>query len=161
MLENEWRRGDYTVSTDPARLDVAAIHEFLSTRSYWAQGRDFETVRRAVENSLPFGVYHGARQVGFARVVTDYATFAWLADVYVLEEFRGAGLGKWLVEVVLSHPGLQNLRRWILGTRDAHELYRRFGFREVEQPQFYMHKLRDAGAAATRPPQPGAEGEDG
>jgi GNAT superfamily N-acetyltransferase len=159
MGQNEWRRGDYTISTDRARLDVAAIHEFLSTKSYWAQGRDFETVRRAVENSLPFGVYHGGRQVGFARVVTDYATFAWLADVFVLDEFRGEGLGKWLVEVILSHPELQNFRRWILGTRDAHELYRRFGFREVEQPQFYMHKLA-AGAAIQTPP-PGAKGGDG
>ena len=158
MARNEWQRGPYTISTDRARLDVAAIHEFLSTRSYWAQGRSFEMVRRAVENSLPFGVYKDGRQIGFARVVTDCATFAWLADVYVLDEFRGEGLGKWLVEVILSHPELQNFRRWILGTRDAHELYRRFGFREVEQPQFYMHKI-DTGATA---PQTRAEttGED-
>ena len=154
MTQNEWRRGDYTISTDRARLDVEAVHEFLSTQSYWARGRDFETVRRAVENSLPFGVYKGGRQIGFARVVTDYATFAWLADVYVLDEFRGEGLGKWLVEVVLSHPELQNLRRWILGTRDAHELYRRFGFNEIEQPQFYMHKLE------THAPPPGLTGVD-
>ncbi len=154
MAQNEWQRGEYTISTDRARLDVRAVHEFLSTRSYWARGRSFETVSRAVENSLPFGVYRGGRLVGFARVVTDYATFAWLADVYVLDEFRGEGLGKWLVEVILSHPELQNLRRWILGTRDAHELYRRFGFTEVEQPQFYMHKL-DAGATT---PQPEATG---
>ena len=154
MTQNEWRRGDYTISTDPARLNVEAVHEFLSTQSYWARGRDFETVRRAVENSLPFGVYREGRQVGFARVVTDYATFAWLADVYVLDEFRGEGLGKWLVEVILSHPELQHLRRWILGTRDAHELYRRFGFTEIEQPQFYMHRLE----AAPPVPQPEATG---
>ena len=157
MTQNEWRRGDYTISTDRARLNVEAVHEFLSTRSYWARGRDFETVRRAVENSLPFGVYREGRQVGFARVVTDYATFAWLADVYVLDEFRGEGLGKWLVEVILSHPELQNLRRWILGTRDAHELYRRFGFTEIEQPQFYMHKLE----AASPVPQPDLTGGGG
>lgn len=156
MEHNAWQRGEYTISTDRARLDVAAIHEYLSTESYWAQGRDFETVRRAVENSLPFGLYKGARQIGFARVVTDYATFAWLADVYVLDEFRGEGLGKWLVEVVLSHPDLQRLRRWILGTRDAHELYRRFGFVEVERPEFYMHKIGDG--AAARPQAPGGAG---
>ncbi len=159
MSQNEWQRGPYTISTDRARLDVAAIHEFLSTRSYWAQGRDFETVRRAVENSLPFGVYKDGRQIGFARVVTDCATFAWLADVYVLDEFRGEGLGKWLVEVILSHPDLQHLRRWILGTRDAHELYRRFGFREVEQPQFYMHKLA-TGATAPPPPKEATGGDE-
>ena len=154
MTQNEWRRGDYTISTDRARLDVEAVHEFLSTKSYWARGRDFETVRRAVENSLPFGVYLEGRQIGFARVVTDYATFAWLAHVYVLDEFRGEGLGKWLVEVVLSHPELQNLRRWILGTRDAHELYRRFGFTKIEQPQFYMHKLE------AKAPPPDLTGRD-
>ena len=157
MEQREWRRGEYAISNDRARLDVRAVHEFLSTRSYWAQGRDFETVRRAVENSLPFGLYREGRQIGFARVVTDYATFAWLADVYVLDEFRGEGLGKWLVEVILSHPELQNFRRWILGTRDAHELYRRFGFREIEQPQFYMHKLE----AASPAPRPDATGRDG
>ena len=159
MTQNEWRRGDYTISTDRARLDVSAIHEFLSTESYWARGRSFEMVERAVSNSLPFGLYRGARQLGFARVVTDYATFAWLADVYVLDEFRGEGLGRWLVAVVLSHPELQNLRRWILGTRDAHELYRRFGFVEVERPEFYMHRI-DSGAASTpAPPEATGEGE--
>jgi GNAT superfamily N-acetyltransferase len=158
MSQNEWQRGEYEISTDRARLDVPAIHEFLNTKSYWARGRSFETVRRAVEHSLPFGLYLRERQIGFARVVTDYATFAWLADVYVLDEFRGKGLGRWLVEVILSHPELQNLRRWILGTRDAHELYRRFGFVELERPEFYMHILNDA-AAPPRPPHP--EGTSG
>ena len=138
--QREWRRGEYVISTDRTRLDLHAVHDYLSTRSYWARGRDFETVSRAVEHSLPFGLYRGARQVGFARVVTDYATFAWLADVFVLEEFRGEGLGKWLVEVVLSHPELRGLRRWTLATRDAHELYRRHGFREVG-PGFFMERL--------------------
>lgn len=150
MAQDVWRRGDYEISTDRWRLDLAAIHEYLSTESYWARGRAFETVRRAVENSLPFGLYKEGRQIGFARVVTDYATFAWLADVYVLGEFRGEGLGKWLVEVILTHPELQNMRRWILGTRDAHELYRRFGFKEVEQPEFYMHRL-EANAPQLQP----------
>ena len=138
---SDWRRGDYTISTDHARLDIHAIHEFLSTSAYWATGRSLEMVRRSVENSLPFGLYKGDRQIGFARVVTDFATFAWLADVYVLDEFRGEGLGKWLVEVVMNYSELRTLRRWTLGTRDAHELYRQFGFTEIAEPQFYMHKL--------------------
>ena len=140
MSGHEWRRGEYAVSTDRARLDLPFIHEFLSTQSYWARGRDAETVRRSVEHSLPFGLYRGARQIGFARVVTDRATFAWLADVFVLEEFRGEGLGVWLVETVLAHPDLQTLRRWVLGTRDAHELYRRLGFADTPAG-FYMERL--------------------
>ncbi|HEY0077083.1 MAG TPA: GNAT family N-acetyltransferase [Pyrinomonadaceae bacterium] len=136
----QWRRGDYEISTDPKRLDLAFIHQFLSTKSYWAQGRPLELVRRSIEYSLPFGLYRGARQVGFARVVTDYTTFAWLADVFVDEGERGQGLGVWLVEVALSHPQLQGLRRWTLATRDAHEIYRRFGFAEIE-PGFFMEKL--------------------
>lgn len=155
MNESEWRRGDYVISTDRARLDISTVHEFLSASSYWARGRSLDTVRRSIEHSLPFGLYHrepdgrAERQVGFARVVTDYATFAWLADVFVLEEFRGHGLGKWLVEVVVSHPSLQNLRRWMLATRDAHGLYRRNSFEQVADPQLYMERLaptRDAGA---------------
>jgi GNAT superfamily N-acetyltransferase len=141
MAQNEWRRGEYSISTDRTRLDINAIHDFLGNASYWAQGRSLETVQRSVEHSLPFGLYKGDRQIGFARVVTDYATFAWLADVYVLDEFRGEGLGKWLVEVVMAYPELLTLRRWILGTRDAHEIYRPFGFTEIDQPQFYMHKM--------------------
>ena len=141
--QHEWRRGRYLVSTDRARLDIKAVHAFLSTSSYWAQGRSFETVARAVENSLPFGLYDGERLIGFARVVTDHATFAWLADVYVLEEFRGEGLGKFLVETVLNYPDFRALRRWLLGTRDAHGLYRQFGFTEIEEPQFYMHRVND------------------
>ena len=137
----EWHRGQYTISTDRARLDIKAVHEFLSTSSYWAQGRSFETVARAVENSLPFGLYDGGRLIGFARVVTDRATFAWLADVYVLEEFRGEGLGKFLVGTVLDYPDFRALRRWLLGTRDAHGLYRHFGFTDIEEPQFYLHRV--------------------
>ena len=128
----EWRRGPYVISTDRARLDIEAVHDYLAASSYWAQGRTLETVRRSIDNSLPFGLYLDERLIGFARVVTDYATFAWLADVYVLEEFRGEGLGKWLVGVVLAHPELRRLRRWMLATHDAHELYRRFGFAEPE-----------------------------
>jgi GNAT superfamily N-acetyltransferase len=136
----EYRRGDYVISTDPKRLDVAAIHDYLSNSSYWAVGRGLETVRRSIENSLSFGVYEGDRLVGFARVVTDYATFAWVADVFVLEDYRGRGLGKWLVEVILEHPDLQGFRRWALATKDAHELYRPHGFSELKRPERWMER---------------------
>lgn len=139
-MANEYRRGDFTISDDPERLDIALIHSFLSTSTYWAQSRPLKVVVRSIENSLPFGIYQGARQVGFARVVTDYATFAWLADVFVLEEFRRQGLGKWLVEVIINHPGLQGFRRWVLATKDAHELYRQFGFTELKRPERWMER---------------------
>jgi GNAT superfamily N-acetyltransferase len=117
----EWRSGEYVVSTDRSRLDLGVVHGYLKW-SYWAEGVPLDVVRRSVENSLVFGMYRDAEQVGFARVVTDQATFAYLADVFVLEEHRGQNLGKWLVETVLSHPELQDLRRWMLATRDAREL---------------------------------------
>ena len=133
----EVQRDGFTISTDPARLDVDAICSFLA-RSYWANERPRETTQRAIEHSHCFGVYDGEQQVGFARVVTDCATFAWLADVFIAEEYRGRGLGKWLVEVVLSHPELQSVPRWFLATRDAHELYRRFGFTALQAPERRM-----------------------
>ncbi len=139
-----WRRGEFEISTERARLDLDALHEFLSGRSYWARGRSRELVARSVEHSLPFGLYDAGRMVGFARVVTDYATFAWLADVFVLEEYRGRGLAKWLVEVVTAHPDLQGMRRWLLATKDAHELYRRFGFTELARPELWMEKFDPA-----------------
>jgi GNAT superfamily N-acetyltransferase len=109
----EWRRDDYVISTERERLDVDLIHKFLSESSYWAIGRPLEVVRRSIEHSLAFGIYQGERQqIGFARVITDYATFAWIADVFVLEEFRGRGLGKWLVEIILGHP---SCRRFVAG----------------------------------------------
>ena len=135
----------YTISTDKQKLDLSCIHEFLSRDSYWAKGRPLETVRRSIENSLAFGVYEGDRQIGFARVVTDYATFAWLADVFILRPWRGKGLSKWLVSTILDHPDLQSLRRWMLATNDAHELYRRFGFTEIPDPKRIMGILRDPG----------------
>lgn len=131
------QRDGFTISTDPARLDLDGICSFLS-RSYWANARTRETTRRALEHSLCFGVYDGEQQIGFARAVTDYATFAWLADVFIAEEYRGRGLGKWLVEVVLSHPDVQSVPRWFLATRDAHELYRRFGFAALTAPERRM-----------------------
>jgi GNAT superfamily N-acetyltransferase len=136
----EWINGDYAISTNRARLDFTVIHRFISEESYWGQGRSIEVVRRSVENSLPFGVYHEGEQVGFARVVTDYATFAWLADVFVLEGHRGRGLSKWLMEVILSHPELQGFRRWVLATKDAHELYRKFGFIDLHRPERWMER---------------------
>jgi GNAT superfamily N-acetyltransferase len=137
MTLTEVQRNGYTISTDPGRLDLDAICSFMS-RSYWANERPRETTQRAIEHSLCFGVYDGDQQIGFARVVTDYATFAWLADVFIAEEVRGRGLGKWLVEVVLSHPELQSVPRWFLATRDAHGLYRRFGFTELKAPERRM-----------------------
>ncbi|HXG68485.1 MAG TPA: GNAT family N-acetyltransferase, partial [Blastocatellia bacterium] len=107
----EWQRGPYTISADRSRLDLEVIHGYLS-RSYWAARRPLETIKRSIEHSLAFGVYEGERQIGFTRVITDYATFAYLADVFILEEFRGQGLGKWLMEVISAHPELQGLRRW-------------------------------------------------
>jgi GNAT superfamily N-acetyltransferase len=140
---HEWRKEDFDISTDRSRLNIEFIHNFLSTQAYWAMGRSFDVVQRAIENSLNFGVFAGAQQIGFARVVTDFATFAWVADVFIVEEYRGQGLGVWLIEVITSHPQLQGFRRWILATRDAHELYRRFGFNELPNPQRYMEKMSD------------------
>jgi GNAT superfamily N-acetyltransferase len=127
------------LTTDKARLDLEVIHSFLKT-SYWAAAISADVVMRSVENSLVFGLFEGDEQVGFARVVTDYATFAYLADVFVLEPHRGQGLGKWMMEVVFSHPELRGLRRWILATRDAHELYSKYGFAELEEPSIFMEK---------------------
>ena len=130
-------RGAYSISTDPGLLDRPLILAFLS-RSYWAGGIPRETVDRSIENALCFGVYEEGSQVGFARVVTDRATFAYLADVFVLESHRGRGLAVWLMEAIRSHPDLQGLRRWILMTRDAHGLYEKSGFRTIEDPRRCM-----------------------
>jgi GNAT superfamily N-acetyltransferase len=134
----EWRRDDYLISTNRQRLDVEFIHNFLSTNAYWALGRSKDSVTRSIENSLNFGLFKSDKQIGFARVVTDYATFAWLADVFVTPEHRGAGLGKWLIETITSVKELQGLRRWILATRDAHDLYRQFGFTSLSKPGRWM-----------------------
>jgi GNAT superfamily N-acetyltransferase len=133
----EWKRGEFTISTDRALLDRDAIHAFLAA-SYWAGGIPRETLDRAIENALCFGIYDGDRQVGFARVVSDFATFAYLADVFVVDSHRGRGLSKWLMEVIMGHPRLQGLRRWSLATRDAHGLYARYGFRRPENPDRLM-----------------------
>jgi GNAT superfamily N-acetyltransferase len=138
--EREWRRGEYTISTDSERLDLAIIHDFVSNHSYWGRGRRIKTVQRALDHSLNFGIFKNNQQVGFARVVTDFATFAWVADVFILEDHRGLGLAKWLMTSILSHPDLQGFRRWVLATKDAHELYRQFGFRELKRPERWMER---------------------
>ena len=140
---SEWKRGEYVISTDRDRLNLTTIHDYLSGKSYWATGRTMKQVQRSIANSLNFGLFYGEEQVGFARVVTDYATFAWLADVFILEDHRGKGLSKWLMEVVVGHPALQGMRRWMLATRDAHDLYRRYGFKDLEDPSRWLEKLNE------------------
>jgi len=136
------KHGDgFTISTDPSRLNVDVIHGYL-TRSYWAANIPRDVVERSLRNSLCFGVYEGRQQVGFARVVTDLATFAYVADVFVLETHRGLGLSKWLMQVMLGHPDLRYVRRWHLVTRDAQGLYRQFGFAEPA-PGKHMELTRE------------------
>jgi GNAT superfamily N-acetyltransferase len=136
-----FEREGYLISTDPAQFDLDAIHADL-VRAYWCEGIPRETMERAIANSLCFALFHGKAQIGFARVITDSATYAYLCDVYVLENYRGKGLGKWLMECVMGHPALQGLRRFSLATRDAHGLYRQFGFRELSRPESMMEILR-------------------
>ncbi len=136
----EWQRGEFVVSDDTARVDVGAVWSYLK-RSYWAEGIPREVVKRAIANSLNFGLYRGAAQAGFARVITDYATFAYIADVLVLEELRGQKLAVWLMECVAAHPRLQGLRNTMLGTRDAHTLYQKTGFAPLAIPERWMQRL--------------------
>jgi GNAT superfamily N-acetyltransferase len=136
-MHHVWSKGDYEISTDPARIDSVAVHEFL-TNSYWAKGIPLERVRLSIENSIPFGVYHGQQLVGFARIISDLATFAYLADVFLLPSHRGRGLSRWLMECIVSHPDLQGLRRWMLATKDAHSLYAKFGFGQLKSPDSWM-----------------------
>ena len=138
----EYRRGEFMISTSGERLNLDVIYEFL-INCYWAKGISREVVERSIAHSLCFGIYDGAAaQVGFARVVSDFSTVAYLGDVFVLESHRGRGLSKWLMECVVQHPALQNLRRWILLTRDAHGLYSQFGFTPVKVPERYMELHR-------------------
>ena len=139
MKPVEWHCDGFCVSTDRSRLDVGLVHQYLATVSYWAQGRPLATVVKSIDNSLCFGMYEGDRQIGFARVVTDRATFAWLCDVFVLESHRGKGLGKWLIECVVAHPDLSGLKHFLLATRDAHALYREYGgFGSLPRPEKWM-----------------------
>jgi GNAT superfamily N-acetyltransferase len=139
--EREFRRGTFTVSTDRERLDLDVVYGFL-TECYWAKGIPRDVVARSIENSLCFGLYAEGKQVGFARVISDYATYAYIGDVFVLDSFRGSGLGKWLMECIMQHPRLQGLRRWSLVTRDAHGLYAHFGFEPLKKHQNYMEVHR-------------------
>ncbi len=131
----------YTITNDKSMLDIDLIHRFLATESYWAKDRPRDVVERSIENSLCFGAFHGHEQVGFARVITDYATFAYVADVFVVHAHRGRGVSKLLMRAMREHPQLQRLRRWHLVTTDAHGLYRQFGFRELESPEKHMEVM--------------------
>jgi GNAT superfamily N-acetyltransferase len=130
-------KDNFSISTDKSKLDISVIHDFLSG-SYWSENIPVETVQKCIEGSMCFGVYDNNRQVGFARMVTDNSTFAYLADVFIIEEYRGRGLSKWLVEFILSHPDLQGLRRILLATKDAHNLYKQFGFTPINNPDRFM-----------------------
>jgi len=139
---SEQRRGEFLVSTDPRRLDLGLVHQFL-TNCYWAKGIPREVVERSIQHALCFGIYDGSgAQVGFARVVSDFSTVAYLGDVFVLESHRGRGLGKWMMQCILAHPALEGMRRWILVTRDAHGLYKQFGFTPLKSAERYMELHR-------------------
>ena len=156
---DHWRRGDYVISTDQARLDFDVVHRYL-TQSYWSPGITRATVERAARNSMTFGIYYIAaggapaspgawEQVGYARAITDRTTFAYVADVFVLESHRGRGLGVWLVETICAHPELQGLRRWLLATRDAHGLYAPFGFVPLKDPGRWMERVDPAQSSSS------------
>ena len=152
----EWRRDGFTVSTDPTRLDLDVITRELAG-AYWAAGRSRERIERSLRWSLDFGLYEGARQVGFGRAITDRATFAYLADVFIVSEYRGRGLGTWLMACIAAHPELQGLRRWLLATRDAHGLYEKTGFGSLNHPERWMERLTEPGATAAAQPMPREE----
>ena len=137
----EIERAGFVISTDPSRLDLDTVCDFL-TRAYWAQGRPRQATERAYAHSLVFGLYEGTRQVGVARVLSDTIIFAYLMDVFIHEDYRGRGLGRWLVESILAHPDLKDVRRWMLATSDAHDLYARYGFRKLDEPGNWMQRLR-------------------
>jgi GNAT superfamily N-acetyltransferase len=131
-------KDEFCISTDKTKLDLDSIHEFLSTKAYWCLNIPKEKVQTAIQNSVCFGVYQKKKQIGLARVISDFSTIAYLGDVYILEEYRGNGLSKWLMETIMSYPDLQGLRRWILLTGDAHGLYRQFGWTDIADPSVWM-----------------------
>jgi GNAT superfamily N-acetyltransferase len=137
----EFHHDGFTISTDPARLDLAVIHDYLTNHSYWVPGIPFSHVEQAARHSLNFGMYFQGHQIGYGRVVTDYVRFAYLMDVFILEEHRGGGLGKWLMECIMGYPALQDVRRWMLATWDAHELYARYDFVPLARPDRFMEKV--------------------
>jgi ribosomal-protein-alanine N-acetyltransferase len=147
----EWKRDTFLISTDPDRLDLGVVHAFL-TDSYWAKGITFDAVRRSIDASMPFGLYDGPRQIGFARVVTDGVSFAYLADVFVLPDYRGQGLARWLVATIMDHPDLRGVRGWGLKTRDTHPLYRQLGFTFLPEPSVYMSRRGTAAEPIAEPP---------
>ena len=130
----------YYISTDKAKLDIQFIHKFLSQESYWAKEMPLDTFKRSIENSMCFGIYNGSEQVGFARIISDKATYAYLGDVFIIASHRGKGLSKMLMEYIMNHPELQGLRRWVLGTADAHGLYSQYGFTALASPARWMEK---------------------
>jgi GNAT superfamily N-acetyltransferase len=140
----DWQKEQYSISTDKDKLDVSMIHHFLYTTAYWSIGRPMSIVKKSIKNSLCFGVYDGDQQVGFARLVTDYATFGWVCDLFILPSHRGRGLGKWLVECITGHPDVRELRRVLLSSRDAHGLYEKYGgFQPMLYPNNWMEKFTD------------------
>lgn len=139
MERTEWTKEGYLLSTDKSKIDIEAVHHFLS-RSYWAENIPLDLVQRSIDNSLCFAVYHQQRLIGFARVISDFATFAYLADVFIIPEERGKGLAKWLMSVIMDDPRLRGLRRFTLATRDAHGLYSQFGFTPFDKPDRWMQK---------------------
>lgn len=140
MELRESYKNDFTISTDKKKLDIESIHKFLSNETDWAKGIPIHTLKTSIENSLNFGLYYKNEQIGFARIISDYATIAYLGDVYILEKYRGNGLSKWLIHEIMEHPNLQGLRRWILLTDTAEWLYKKFGFTELPKPEIYMEK---------------------
>ena len=153
MRAAEWRRGDFQITTAFRRLHLDVIHGYLARESYWASGIPRATVEKSVRNSLCFGLFHRKAQIGFARVISDCATFAYLADVFVLPEYRGRGLAKWLMQCIITHPELRGLRRWLLVTRDAHGLYQKSGFTPLAHPERLMEiHLTDAYARGAERP---------
>lgn len=137
----EIHRDQFTISTDPSRLDMNSVYDFLS-RSYWATTRPRERTDQAFANSLVFGLYEDRRQIGMARIVTDFSVIAYLCDVFIHEDFRGHGLGKWLIQSMFEHPDLKHIRRWLLATDDAHGLYQQFGFEQLPEAEKWMQRLR-------------------
>ena len=135
-----WQKGSFIITTEKNKMDVEYIHHFLSIDSYWAQNIPIEIVQKSINGSLCFGIFENEKQIGFARVVTDNATFGYLADVFIDEMYRGCGLSKWLMEIIMNHPELQGFRTWILGTKDAHGLYAQFGFKQLDEPDRMMRK---------------------
>ncbi|MBL8006384.1 MAG: GNAT family N-acetyltransferase [Ignavibacteria bacterium] len=136
-MKKNFKNGHYLISTDKSRLDLKVVHNYLSN-SYWAKGRTLKTSRLTIKNSLCFGLYYKNSQIGYARVITDYATFAYLADVFILEEFRGRKLSVWLMKVIMNYGELKSVKRWSLATRDAHKLYEKFGFTTLKEPDKMM-----------------------